>query len=60
MLGCNDPIDEVYCKLGEPDSVVNNRYRWQATKLGEGVIVAVIQDGRLQELSVRHDPHSTG
>lgn len=50
-LKLNDPIEEVYFQLGEPDRIENNRYSWRATKLGEGVIVAFIQGGKLQELS---------
>lgn len=50
-LKLNDPIEEVYFQLGEPDRVENNRYSWHATKFGEGVIVGFIQDGKLQALS---------
>ena len=46
-----DPLEEVLFQLGEPDSVLGNQYSWHATKQGEGLIVAVIENKKLRSLN---------
>lgn len=50
-LRINDPIEEVYFQLGDPDRVQDNRYTWHATKEGPGSIVAIIENQKLRSLN---------
>jgi hypothetical protein len=50
-LSIGDPIEKVYFKLGNPDSIYGTKYTWQASKATSDVITATINNNTLNSLA---------